>query len=67
MEPAVSDIPALGDQNDPEDEVAGEIQEQHVPPEPDQRAEELEPDEQPGEQRYPLRIRQEPVRLGFNT
>ena len=65
----------LANENDPEneiaqDEIAVDVQEQNRPPELDQKEEEKETEEQPGEllhqQRYPGRIRHEPVGLGFN-
>lgn len=53
-------------ENNPENEIPVDVQEQNGPPEPDQRAEKVEPEEKPDERRHPSRIRQEPVRLGFN-
>ena len=75
LEHAVTCTPSLADESDlrneiAEDEIAVDKQEQNGLPELDQRAEEVEteeqPDKLPDQQRYPGRIRQEPVRLGFD-
>lgn len=69
-EPEVTHIPPLADENDIENEITVDVQEQNGLPGLDQREEQVETDEEPGElpdqQRYPGRIRQEPVRLGFD-
>ncbi|XP_028414982.1 uncharacterized protein K02A2.6-like [Dendronephthya gigantea] len=64
MESAVASDAVRGEnENEVEDEIALDVQEQGDPPEPNQEADEVEPQEQ----RYLLRLRQEPVRLGFDS
>ena len=67
-EPAVRYTPPVSDENDFENEIA---EEQNGVSELDQREEEAETKEQPGEilphkQRYPGKFRQKPFGLGFN-
>jgi hypothetical protein len=62
LEP-VTDIPGLANENNAEDETAVDIQDQQETLEPNQEMDEVE---QP-EQRYPVRIRHQPNRLGLDN
>ena len=61
----VTDIPALVNESNAAGETPVDMQDQQETPEPNQ---EMDEEEQPRpEQRYPSRIRQEPIRLGHNS
>ena len=61
----VTDIPALANESNAAGETPVDMQDQQETPEPNQ---EMDEEEQPRpEQRYPSKIRQEPIRLGHDS